>query len=203
MADEFDAGRSAAAAVFSITASVYFLAGSVSGWAVDRVGPRKVLVTGAVLMAVGLLLTSRVNALWQGYLTYGLGVGLGVACGYVPMLAVIGGWFERRRSTALGIAVAGIGLGTLGVAPLAASIIDAHGWRTTYVVFGIGSAALLLVAAALSSKPPGHVGERPRIGSAVKTRAFRSHVRVGPVDVDGAVPSVRVPGRVRRGRGHL
>lgn len=174
MADEFGAGRSAAAAVFSITASVYFIAGSVSGWAVDRVGPRKVLLAGAALMAAGLLATSRVNALWQGYLTYGLGVGLGVACGYVPMLAVIGGWFERRRSTALGIAVAGIGLGTLTVAPVAAAAINAHGWRKTYVAFAGASASLLLIAAALSSKPPGQVGERPRIGQAVRTRAFAS-----------------------------
>ncbi|MDQ1445363.1 MAG: hypothetical protein QOI20_1827 [Acidimicrobiaceae bacterium] len=174
MTDEFGAGRSAAAAVFSITACVYFLGGSVSGWAVDRIGPRRVLLAGAASMAVGLLLTSRVTALWQGYVTYGLGVGIGVACGYVPMLAVVGGWFERHRSTALGIAVAGIGFGTLSVAPLAAAIIDRHGWRTTYVVFGVASAALLILAAALSSKPPGHVGERPRVGAAVRTRAFAS-----------------------------
>lgn len=206
MAREFDAGRSAAAAVFSITASIYFLAGSVSGWAVDRVGPRKVLTTGAVLMATGLVLTSRVNALWQGYITYGLGVGLGVACGYVPMLAVVGGWFDRHRSTALGIAVAGIGLGTLSVAPLAAAIIEAHGWRTTYVVFGIGSAVLLLMAAALSSRPPGHLADRPRIGSAVRTRAFAAmyasgllmsmalfqvFVFLAPYAEDQGVPKVR------------
>lgn len=174
MADEFDVGRSAAAAVFAITASVYFFAGWVSGWAVDRIGPRKVLAAGAVSMAVGLLATSRVHALWQGYLTYGLGVGLGVACGYVPMLSVVGGWFERRRSLALGIAVAGIGLGTLSVAPLAAWLIKQHGWRTTYVVFAVGSAALLLLAAALSSRPPGSIGALPRIGAAVRTRAFAS-----------------------------
>jgi MFS family permease len=174
MADEFGAGRSAAAAVFSITACIYFLGGSVSGWAVDRVGPRKVLLVGAVSMAAGLILTSKVSELWIGYITYGVGVGVGVACGYVPMLAVVGGWFDRHRSTALGIAVAGIGLGTLSVAPVAAAIIEAHGWRTTYVVFGVSSAVLLVVAAALSSRPPGHVAEPPRIGEAVRTRAFLS-----------------------------
>ena len=174
MADEFGAGRSAAAAVFSITACIYFLSGSVSGWAVDRVGPRKVLLAGAALMSLGLVATSRVNALWQGYITYGLGVGFGVACGYVPMVAVVGGWFERHRSTALGISVAGIGLGTLSVAPLAASVIDAHGWRTTYVVFGVGAAVLLALSAALSSRPPGSIGDLPRLSDAVKTQAFVS-----------------------------
>ena len=84
-------------------------------------------------MGVGLSVTATVDRLWVGYLTYGLGVGIGVACGYVPMLAVVGGWFERRRTTALGIAVAGIGLGTLAVAPVAAASIDRYGWRATYV----------------------------------------------------------------------
>lgn len=172
MADEFGAGRSAAAAVFSITACIYFLAGSVSGLAVDRIGPRKVLLAGAAFMTAGLLATSAVDELWMGYLTYGVGVGLGVSCGYVPMLAVIGGWFERHRSTALGIAVAGIGLGTLSVAPVAAALIEHHGWRRTYVIFGAASAALLVLAAALSSRPPGHVAEAPRLSAAIKTREF-------------------------------
>ena len=172
MARDFGAGRSAAAAVFSITACVYFLAGSVSGWAVDRIGPRRVLCAGAGFLAAGLLATSRVHVLWAGYLTYGLGVGLAVACAYVPMVAVVGGWFVRHRGAALGIAVAGIGLGTLVGAPVAAAVIDRVGWRQTYVVFGIAGAALLLVAAALSSTPPLHVGGRPRLGAAVRTRQF-------------------------------
>ncbi|GAC1541676.1 MAG: OFA family MFS transporter [Acidimicrobiales bacterium] len=172
MARDFGAGRSAAAAVFSITACVYFLGGSVSGWAVDRIGPRRVLCAGAVFLAVGLLATSRVHVLWAGYLTYGLGVGLAVACSYVPMVAVVGGWFVRHRGSALGIAVAGIGLGTLAGAPLAAAVIDHVGWRQTYVVFGVAGAVLLLVAAALSSTPPLHVGGRPRLGAAVRTRQF-------------------------------
>lgn len=154
MADEFNAGRSATSAVFSITAGLYFFLGTVTGRAVDRVGPRPVLLTAAAAMGIGLWLTSVVDRLWLGYITYGLGVGIGVACGYVPMLAVVGGWFSRRRSIALGIAVAGIGVGTLGVSPLAAALIDAHGWRATYRVFAVASAALLVVCALAASPPP-------------------------------------------------
>ena len=154
MADEFDAGRSAISAVFSITAGLYFFLGTITGPAVDRVGPRPVLLTGAVAMGAGLGLTSIVDRLWLGYITYGVGVGIGVACGYVPMLAVVGGWFSRRRSVALGIAVAGIGVGTLGVSPLAAALIDAHGWRMAYRVFAVASAVLLTGCALASSPPP-------------------------------------------------
>ena len=158
MAEEFDAGRSATSAVFSITACLYFLLGVGSGSAVDRFGPRPVLLAGAAAMGSGLALTSIVDRLWLGYLTYGIGVGIGVACGYVPMLAVVGGWFVRRRSIALGIAVAGIGLGTLGVAPLAALLIERLGWRATYRVFAVASVVLLVGCALVATAPPRPVG---------------------------------------------
>ena len=172
MADEFGSGRSATSAVFSITAGLYFFLGVASGPAVDRYGPRPVLLTGAVAMGVGLALTSIVDRLWLGYLTYGFGVGIGVACGYVPMLAVVGGWFVRRRSMALGIAVAGIGLGTLAVAPLAAALIETLGWRETYRVFAVASAVALSACALVAKRPPAGVPTDGGDTSPIRTPAF-------------------------------
>lgn len=176
MADEFGSGRGATSLVFSITAFLYFALGVVSGPAVDRFGPRPVLLVGAVVMGGGLLLTAAADSLVVGYLTYGVGVGVGVACGYVPMVAVIGGWFDRRRSAALGIGVAGIGLGTVIAAPVAASLIDVHGWRRTYVIFAVVATTLMLVAAALAERPPRAVAGDPRtgIGARMRTPAFAS-----------------------------
>jgi MFS family permease len=174
MSDDLGSGRSATSLVFSITAFLYFALGAVSGPAVDRFGPRPVLLTGAVVMGSGLLLTSRVQSIEVGYVTYGLGVGIGVACGYVPMVAVVGGWFDRRRSAALGVAVAGIGLGTVVAAPAAAWLIDELGWRTTYVVYAGLGAGLMLVAAALAEPPPRSMAasqELPR-RQAVRSRPF-------------------------------
>ena len=173
MADDFGTGRGATALMFSITTAWYFGLGLVSGKAADRFGPRPVLLVGAVALGVGLLATSRVESIWWGYLTYGVGAGTAVACGYVPMVATVGGWFERRRTLALGIAVAGIGAGTLACAPLASALIDAHGWRTAYVVFGIGGTALLLIAALGAHRPPIVVGQAPLdLRSVVRQRAF-------------------------------
>jgi MFS family permease len=135
-----------------------------------------VLLVGATVMGAGLLLTSRTSSIEVGYLTYGVGVGIGVACGYVPMVAVVGGWFDRRRSAALGVSVAGIGLGTVIVVPVAAALIDAHGWRTTYVTFAAGSTGLLLFAAALAERPPRvatAAGALP-LRHAVRTTSFAS-----------------------------
>ena len=72
-------------------------------------------------MAAGLLLTSRVDSLGVGYVTYGAGVGIAAACGYVPMVAMVGGWFVHHRAVAVGVAVAGIGVGTMVMSPLSAA----------------------------------------------------------------------------------
>jgi len=175
MAEEFGAGRGATSLMFSITAFLYFGLGMLSGRVADRFGPRPVLAVGAVVIGVGLMLTSLVDRLWIGYLTYGLGVGVGVACGYVPMLAAVGGWFEQRRAIASGVAVEGVGLGTLLIARFAAELISSYGWRTTYVIFGLGAPAVLMVCLLGAARPPVRLDEAEplRIGEAVRTSAFR------------------------------
>lgn len=174
MAAEFGAARSATSAVFSVTVLIWGLLGPVCGHLSDRYGPRIVVATGGVVMGLGLALTAMIDRLWVSYLTYGLGVGVGIACAYVPLVAVVGGWFIRRRNTALGISVAGIGFGTVCGAPIAAALIGHLGWRTTYVVFAIATTAVLLGCAYVAERPPVHVTVSPlRLGDAIRTPAFR------------------------------
>lgn len=173
MAAEFGASRSSTSIVFSLTVAVWSLLGSLSGHLGDRFGPRIVVATGAVVMGAGLVATAFIDRLWMGYLTYSLAVGIGVAAAYVPTVAVVGGWFLRRRNAALGIAVAGIGFGTLLVAPLAAHLIQSIGWRRTYMVLGIAGAAVLLLCAAALERPPVHVTPSPiSVREAIGTPAF-------------------------------
>jgi MFS family permease len=173
MGREFGASRMPTAAVFSITAGIYNALGAPAGHLSDRYGPRPVLLTAAFFMGTGLILTSRIDRLWVGYLTYGVGVGLGGACCYVPMVSVVGGWFARWRNTALGISVAGIGCGTLAMAPLAAALIDRYGWRETYIIFGVASAIILVLCALVVEPPPIHLhAARPRLSAAVRTPSF-------------------------------
>lgn len=154
MADEFGSNRSKTAMFFSITTFVYFVLGLITGRLADRVGQRKVLLAGAVAIVAGLFLTSKVSSLEMGYLTYGVGVGFGVACCFVPMVAGVGGWFVRQRTLALGVAVSGIGVGTLVVVPFSEWLIGEYGWRTAYQILAALSAVLLLLAAALAHRPP-------------------------------------------------
>jgi len=154
IAAEFGASRSATSAIFSITAFVYFMLGPVTGHFADRFGPRPVAAVGALATGAGLVMTASIHRLAEAYFTYGLGVGVGIACCYVPLVAAVSGWFLQRRTTALGIAVSGIGAGTLGVAPLAAALIKHYGWREAYTILGVGAAASLLVCAWLAEPPP-------------------------------------------------
>ena len=173
MAAEFGAGRSSTSAVFSLTVFVWCLLGWPAGHLSDRFGPRVVVGAGAIVMGGGLILTAFIDRLWMGYLTYSVGVGIGIATAYVPMVAVVGGWFLRRRNSALGIAVAGIGCGTVLVAPAAAAMIQRFGWRDTDLVLGVVAMALLLGCAALVERPPVHVTPSAiDVRAAIRTPAF-------------------------------
>lgn len=152
--DEFDTGSGATATVFGITIALSFFLGPFTGAFCDRIGPKRVLRVGAIMLFAGLLLTTVVPHIALAYAAYGIGVGTAIACGYVPMVAVVGGWFDRARALALGVAVAGIGLGTLVGSPLAAALIAAIGWRAAFVVFAVGGATVLLIASVVIDVGP-------------------------------------------------
>ncbi len=154
MADDLDAGRGSTALVFGVTLLLFFGFGAVSGPLADRYGPRRLVLGGALLVSVGLALTSRVDAVAAGYLTYGVGVGLGGGMIITPLYAAAGGWFVRRRALAVGVVATGNGLGTLVLVPLAERLIADHGWRTAYLVLAALDLALLTVAGAIVARPP-------------------------------------------------
>lgn len=174
MSDEFGSASGETAVIFGITTFSFFWLSLVTGRMMDRYGPRVVLMIGAVAMFGGLMLTSRVESLGLGYVTYGAGVGIAAACGYVPMVAMVGGWFVAHRAVAVGIAVAGIGVGTMVMSPLSATLIDRYGWRDTYVIFAIGGAAVLLACVPLAARPPSDGTPQPsRFADAWRSTVFR------------------------------
>ena len=154
MTTEFHGSRTVTSALFSITGLTFYALGSLTGYLSDRLGPRIVVSAGAVLLGAGLVSTAFIEQMWGGYLTYGIGVGLGAACAYVPTLAIVGGWFTRSRNTALGIAAAGTGCGMLFVPPMAATLIEHFGWRHADIILGVGCASLLMICAVLTERPP-------------------------------------------------
>jgi len=147
---DFGASRGSVSLVFSLAGFLYFGLGVLSGPLADRWGSRRLAVAGMVLVGLGLAVAGQAQSLAQIYLAYGLGVGLGVGASYVPVLGAVQRWFVRRRGFASGLAVSGIGVGTLVMPPLASLFIQTLGWRHAYlalgglaVVVGVGMALLI------------------------------------------------------------
>ena len=124
---DFGASRGSVSLVFSLAGFLYFGLGIVSGPLADRWGSRRLAVAGMVLTGLGLAIASMARSLAEVYAAYGLGVGLGVGCAYVPAVGAVQRWFVRRRGFASGLAVSGIGVGTLVMPPLAAFLIETAG----------------------------------------------------------------------------
>jgi MFS family permease len=173
MVAEFQGSRAATSVFFSITGLIFYIAGSVAGYLGDRFGPAVMAGLGATVLGGGLILTGFIGQMWEGYLTYGVGVGLGAACAYMPTLAILGGWFVRQRNAAFGTAAAGSGFGLLILPPLSSTLIDWYGWRSAIMILGIGCAGLLMLVAALVRPPPiGATGMRRPLGGIVRTFEF-------------------------------
>lgn len=139
---DFGASRGSVSLVFSLAGFLYFALGIVSGPLADRYGSRRLALAGMLLIGLGLAAAGAARNLVEVYAAYGLGVGLGVGCAYVPAVGAVQRWFVRRRGFASGLAVSGIGVGTLVMPPLATLLIETLGWRGAYLALGALAAVL-------------------------------------------------------------
>jgi len=131
--NDFGASRGSVSLVFSLAGFLYFGLGVIT----DRWGARRFAVLGMLLTGAGLVCAGLARSLTEVYSAYGLGVGLGIGCAYVPAVSAVQRWFVKRRGFASGLAVSGIGVGTLVMPPLAGHLIALLGWRHAYVALGI------------------------------------------------------------------
>ena len=151
---EFGASRGALSLAFACAGALYFVVGAFGGPLADRLGHRWVILTGILLLGSGYFVAATAAQLWQVYLGYGLGVGLGIGLVYTPAVGAVQPWFVRRRGLTTGIAISGIGVGTLCAAPAAAWLIHTAGWRSAY--FGLVAIVLvpgIIAALAIDSTP--------------------------------------------------
>jgi MFS family permease len=144
---EFDSGRGATSVIPSVAAAVMLGMGGVLGRLTDRLGPRRMVAAGSVLVTAGLLLASWSATIWQVYLSYGLLLGLGVGSSFLPSNAAVGQWFARKRGLATGIAVAGSGVGSIIVAPVSERLIATYDWRVATRIIAVAGFLLLALVA--------------------------------------------------------
>jgi MFS family permease len=153
-AAEFSAHRADVSLVFGLSGLIYFVLGVGGGMLADRFGPRLVCSAGMLCIAGGLFATSLAHSIVTVYLTYGVGIGVGIALVYSPAIACVQPWFMRRRGLAAGIASAGIGAGTLVVPLLAAAAIAGLQWRGALRGLALGVLIIGLSATLLLKRAP-------------------------------------------------
>ena len=140
--DTFGWSRAATAGIFSIVLIVDALLSPVVGHLLDRYGTKKIAVGGCLALVTGLFLSSRVSALWQLYICFGVIVAVGFTfTGMVPHIFLISEWFSTKRASAIGFVYAGSGVGIMLLAPLSQWLISSYGWSRAFEIFS----ALVLV----------------------------------------------------------
>src|SRR6185295_4039771 len=155
------------------------LFGFIAGWAVDRFGPRRLMLIG-ILMAGGALIgLSHMSALWMFYLFY-LFNALGYVCGGpLPNQVLLSRWFDKSRGKAMGFAYVGIGIGGAVVPQLSRFLNEAFSWRGGLRGLGILMIVLALPMAYFDKESPEEQTEKKKddqtlapMTGVFRTRAF-------------------------------
>jgi MFS family permease len=159
---EFGWERGVTAGAFSFGFVASAVVSPLIGRLMDRLGPRSVMELGVALMAGGLLLAPLTTRPWHLYLTLGVMVGAGSIClGYSGQSLFLPNWFNRRRGLAIGLAFAGVGIGSVTLLPWVQLMIDRAGWRTACTAMGLLVLVVLAPINLLLRKRPEDLGLLP------------------------------------------
>jgi MFS family permease len=154
------------------------------GWGAlsDRIGPRPVVLAGAVLLGLGLFLASRAQSALHFQLAFGLLVGIAIGSFFSPMIAAVMGWMTSHRSLAVSLVSVGVGVAPMTMSPFAAWLITQMDWRAAQVVLAVLVWATLVPAALFVRRPPTTpfssestntaVGEKISLGKALLSAPF-------------------------------
>ncbi len=135
--EEFGASPTSASLGATVFFLVFGLMGPYVGRRVDALGARVVMVAGSVIFGLGLVGLALSQELWHTYVAYVV-----IAAGFagmalVPVSALVSAWFSARRGLAMAVAMSGISLGGVVMAPLATELILAYGWRVAAIALAI------------------------------------------------------------------
>ncbi len=135
---EFHWSREEASRAFALAAMTIAVVSPLLGVALDRWGPRRVIVPCFLALGGGVMALSALDgSLWQFYAIF---VVIGIAGNGTTQMGYSGAvtsWFDQKRGLALSIVLAGVGIGSIVHPVLAESWIAQYGWRTAYRIFGV------------------------------------------------------------------
>jgi MFS family permease len=148
--EDFRWSRAETSIAYSVSQLVAGGSSPLVGAMVDRLGPRRLLVLGGVLLFAGLVGSALISALWQEILLYGIVMTMGANClGLVVFVPLLSRQFVRRRGMAISIVQSANGFGRAASAPLVQFLISTIGWRETFWAQAAFIAAAVPLLAAL------------------------------------------------------
>lgn len=133
------------------------------GTLVDRYGGRWLMVIGAAIAGGGFLLLGAVDSFVQfGAIRLTLVTFGDALMGYMVVNVVVAQWFVRQRGRAFAFTSMGVGFAKVCMPVLAAWLLVSLGWRSTWMVFGVLTMALLVLPALfVVRRTPEDMGLRP------------------------------------------
>jgi MFS family permease len=175
MIADFGWSRALTSGAFSISVLIQGVFGFILGKLTDRLGPRIVMTICGILLGSGYLLMSQINTAWHLYLFYSVIIGIGMGGAFVPLLSTVARWFSKRRGLMTGIAIAGLGAGNFIMPPVIEWLISSNGWKTTFVICGIGVLIVVVVFAQLLKRDPSKIQEVKYAGNMKKQETRSIH----------------------------
>ncbi len=154
VAEDLDVPRSVPALASSLAWLGTGLGGIPMGWLAERIGMRRVGISGAICVALGMVV-STYGGIWGIYIGHGLLIGLlGNGAFNAPLMTYTTRWFDRRRGTALALIMSGQYVAGVFWPTVFERGIAAYGWRTTMLGFACAEIALALPVALIFLRPP-------------------------------------------------
>lgn len=174
---EFGWTRAVTSGAYSLMTLVSGFLGIFAGRISDRFGAKVVGIAGGLFLGLGFFLLAQVNDVWQLYLFYGLIIAPGIGAHWPALMSAVAKWFVARRGLMTGIVASGTGFGIVLTPLLASWLISTYDWRLAYIVVGISTMVLMVVAAQFLKRDPYQIGQLPYGEDKVKQGSSVSEVR--------------------------
>lgn len=175
LAQEFGWTASELALNFTLTMSCFCIGGFLGSKLVARIGITMTVILSGVLSGLGFVLTSMVNTIVFLYFTYALMAGLGIGVAYIVIISTVNAWFPDKKGLSSGCLMMGFGASSLLLGNLANTLFSVPymGWRATYMVLGLATGVVLIVAGLLIRRPDATTElPKPKVTTMVRKESF-------------------------------
>ncbi len=148
---------------YAVCCIVFAFAMILAGRCQDKIGPRITALIGGILVGIGFIWISQTTAYLSWVIGFGIIVGIGIGFGYSSATPPALKWFPSAKTGLIaGLVVAGFGLASVYIAPLAKYLVAIWGLQNAMMFFGI---AFLIIVCGLSllliNPPSGYVPASP------------------------------------------